>query len=253
MIDPTKPDLGESVNVTETHERVIRGAAATAREMKLKENGAEPVSLWVMMLCAVPLLAAGWTLGNAGTLFAYNDTLKDGYVRVIPSDGKGEALPPKPILDAFATKGSKIYAAKCSGCHGPSGTGDGAAYPSLAGSEWVTGESEVLAMVVLNGLTGPTSTGKTYGVMPSQAQGLKDEDLAHLMTYVRNSFGNKTGDVITKEMAAAAFEISGKRATPGAPVTAGELDADHKKALPGDPVDPKTMVDPVTLEPAEAK
>jgi mono/diheme cytochrome c family protein len=250
MIDPSKPDLEESVNVTEAHDRVIRGAAATAREKKLQENGAEPVSLWVLMLCAVPLLAAGWTLGNAGTLFSYGDIVKDGYVRVIPSDGKDAKMPPKPAIEAYAAKGAKIYAAKCSGCHGPSGTGDGAAYPSLAGSEWVTGSTDRLAMVILNGLTGPISTGKTYGVMPSQAQGLKDADLAHVMTYIRNSFGNKAGDVVTNEMAAAAMEISGKRAKAGAPVTADELAAEHDKALPGDPLDPTTMVDPVTLEPA---
>jgi hypothetical protein len=36
-------------------------------------------------------------------------------------------------------------------------------------------------------------------------------------------------------------------------VTGDELNADHKKNLPGDPIDPKMMVDPITLEPAEAK
>ncbi|MCW1926024.1 c-type cytochrome [Luteolibacter arcticus] len=252
MIDPSKPDLEESVNVTEAHERVIRGAAAASRESKLKENGAEPVSLWVLILCAVPLLAAGWTLGKAGTLFSYKDITREGYVRQIPDDGEGAKLPPIPWLEASIKKGAKSYS-KCTGCHGADGKGDGASYPSLAGSEWVNGETERFAMVILNGLTGPTSTGKTYGVMPSQAAGLSGEDLAHLMNFVRHSFGNSASDVVTKEMGIAAIDLSSKRAKAGAPVTGDELNADHKKNLPGEPIDPKMMVDPITLEPAEAK
>lgn len=251
MIDPTKPDLEESVNVTEAHERVVRGAAAASRELKLKENGAEPISLGVLVLCAVPLLAAGWTLGKAGTLFSYKDTFPASYVRVIPDDGEGAQLPPRPYLAASMAKGQKLYA-KCVGCHGPDGKGDGNAYPSLAGSEWVTGETERLAMVILNGLTGPTSTGKTYGVMPAQSAGLGGEDLAHLMNYIRHSFGNDASGVVTKEMGIAALEISGKRSAPGSPSTAAELDGEHKQDLPGEPLDPQTLVDPITLAPAEA-
>jgi mono/diheme cytochrome c family protein len=251
MIDPSKPDLEESVNVTEAHDRVLRGAAAASREHKLTENGAEPVSLWVTALCFIPVLAAGWTLGNAGTLFSYKDTVKSGYVRVIPADDEASGPPPGPALDVYMKKGAKIYS-KCSGCHGPDGKGDGNAYPSLAGSEWVQGETERFAMVVLNGLTGPTSTGKTFGVMPSQGAGMSGEDLAALMTYVRNTFGNKVGDVVTKQMGTAALEISNARAKAGAPATADELNADHKKNLPGDPLDPSVPIDPVTLEPVAA-
>jgi mono/diheme cytochrome c family protein len=252
MIDPSKPDLEESVNVTEAHDRVVRGAAAAARENKLKENGAEPVSLTVMVLCAIPLLSAGWALGNAGTLFSYKDTVKDGYVRMIPADDEAAGPPPTDALTAYMKKGAKVYS-KCVGCHGNDGKGDGNAYPSLAGSEWVNGETERFAMIVLNGLGGPTSTGKTFGVMPAQGAGMKGEDLAALMTYVRNSFGNKTGDVVTKQMGAAALEISNARPKVGTAASADELAADHLKNLPGDSLDPKMMLDPITLEPAEAK
>jgi len=252
MSDLSKPDLEESVNVTEAHERVIRDAAAAARENRLKENGREPVSLWVLILCAVPLLAAGWTLGNAGTLFSYKDTVKDGYVRIIPADDDAAGPPPKEALAAYMAKGQKIYG-KCIGCHGPDGKGDGNAYPSLAGSAWVTGETDRLAMVILNGLSGPTSTGKVFGVMPAQGAGMSGDDLATLMTYIRNSFGNKVGDVVTKQMGAAALEISNARPKVGTSVSSDELDANHKKNLAGDSLDPKVMLDPITLEPAEAK
>jgi len=248
-----KPDLEESINVTEAHGRVVREAAACAREKRIVDNGIEPVSLWAFVACGVVLLIAGGVLGTAGNLFAYGATFRPGYVRA-PAPGAEDSGPqPKPALAAYEAKGAKIYSAKCSGCHGSDARGNGSTYPSLAGSAWVNGETERFAMVILNGLQGPVSDGKTYGVMPPQGIGMAPEDLAGIMTYLRNNFGNKKGDVVTAEMAKAAIEISGKRAKAGAPVTAEELTADHVKMLPGAVLDPATMLDPITLAPAAAK
>ena len=147
-------------------------------------------------------------------------------------------------------KGSKIYSAKCNGCHGADAKGNGSTFPALAGSAWVTGETERLAMIILNGLEGPVSDGRTYGVMPPQGIGMTAEDLAGIMTYVRNNFGNSTGDVVTTEMAAAALALSAERPNVGQTVNAAELAAAHDKALPGAPLDPAALVDPITLAPA---
>jgi hypothetical protein len=108
-------------------------------------------------------------------------------------------------------------------------------------------------MIVLNGLQGPTSTGKVYGagIMPAQGSGMTAQDLASLMTYVRNSFGNSTGDVVTVEMAENALEISANRDNPGSPITAEEIKAKHMAMLEGEPLDPTTLVDPAKLTPAE--
>ena len=249
MHDPSKPDLEESVNVTEAHDRVLRTAAAASREYKLTENGAEPVSLWVTALCAIPVLFAGWTAFGYGTpLFSYKTTVRSGYVQVIPADDDADKAEPMDAIAAYSKKGAKIYS-KCSGCHGADAKGDGNQYPALAGSKWVQGDSERFAMIVLNGLTGPTSWGKAYGTMPAQGGGMSAEDLACLMTFLRNNHGNKTGDVISVEQAAEAIKISAARAKAGAAMTADELDADHKKTLPGATVPGTTLVDPVTLAP----
>ncbi len=69
---------------------------------------------------------------------------------------------------------------------------------------------------------------------------------------VRNNFGNSKGDVVTPEMAKAAMEIAAKRPNPAAPVSGAELEADHLKDLPGTPLDPKTLVDPISLAPVTA-
>lgn len=247
-----KPDLDESINVTKAHGRVDRETAAAAREKRLSDNGHEPVSLWMIVACGVVLLIAGGVLGKAGTLFSYDNTFKADYVRGKAPGAGDEGPAAKPALIAFSNKGAKIYS-KCNGCHGADGKGDGANYPSLAGSKWVIGDSQKLAMVILNGLQGPTSTGKVYGagIMPAQSAGMGAEDLAGVMTYVRNSFGNSTGDVTTIEMAQAALDVSASRSKAGQPMTAEEIVGDHMKMLPGDPLDPTTPVNPATLKPAE--
>jgi mono/diheme cytochrome c family protein len=248
-----QPDLEDSINVTEAHGLVVREAAAAAREKRIAETGTEPITLWVLTACGVVAVIAGGILGSGGKLFAYDSTFRDGYVRTPAPGAAAQGPMPKEALAAYMAKGSKIYSAKCNGCHGSDAKGDGANFPSLVGSEWALGETERFAMIILNGLQGPTSNGKAYGAgMPAQGAGLMPEDLAGVMTYVRNNFGNSTGDVVTAEMAKAAMEISEKRAKAGQPVTGAELAADHLKALPGEPLDPTTMVDPITLQPVDS-
>jgi len=248
-----KPDLDESINVTQAHGKVARETAATAREKKLADSGHEPISLWVIAACGLVLLVAGAVLGKSGTWFKYDALVQEGYVRSkAPGDDISGPLA-KPALEAFSARGKKLFSSKCAGCHGAEGKGDGVNFPSLAGSAWVIGKSEKLSMVILNGLQGPTSNGKVYGqgIMPAQGAGLTPEDLAGLMTYVRNSFGNATGDVISTEMAAKAIELSGAREKPGSAVTADELTAKHAQDLEGAVIAPDTMVDPAKLTPVE--
>lgn len=247
-----KPDLEDSINVTEAHGRVVREAAACAREKRIANNGSEPISLGVLAACGLAAVIAGGILGGAGKWFEYGSTFREGYVRT-PAPGAAETGPqPKEALAAYMAKGAKIYSAKCNGCHGSDAKGNGSTYPSLVGSAWVNGETERFAMIIINGLEGPVSNGTTYGIMPPQGIGMTPEDLAGIMTYVRNNFGNTKGDVITVEMAKAALEISAARKNAGKAVTGAELTADHLKALPGAVLDPKTMVDPITLAPAAA-
>ena len=247
-----KPDLEDSINVTETHGRLAREAAACVREKPIAANGSEPISLWLLAACGIIAVIAGGILGGAGRLPDYSAMFREGYVRTPPPGVEESGPQPKDALTAYMTKGSRIYSVKCNGCHGPDAKGDGANFPTLVGSDWVTGETDLLAMIIINGLVGPISTGKTYGGaggMAAQGIGLSAEDLAGVMTYVRNNFGNSTGDVVTVEMAKAAMEISAARAKVGQQTTAEELKAEHLKALPGDPLDPATMVDPITLIP----
>lgn len=251
MSPPTqKPDLDESINVTEAHDRMLRESVPAAREHSIADNGREPVSLGIVLACGFVLLIAGAVLGDAGTLFSYKSTFRDGYVRTSAAGAVDSGPKPKPALDAYLARGAKIYP-RCGACHGPDAKGDGANFPSLVGSAWVTGDTQTLAMIIIHGLVGPTSTGKTYGGaggMLAQGGGMPAEDLAGVMTYLRNSHGNSTGDVVTVEMAQAAIDLASKREKVGQ-VTAEEIAAAHATALPGSPLDPTLLVDPKTLVP----
>jgi len=109
---------------------------------------------------------------------------------------KGEAL-------ASFKRGQEHYVtiAACFGCHGEKGDGLPNLGPPLAKSEWVTGDPERLAKILLNGMTGPVKVnGELYqpaADMPAIRDNptLTDAHLADVMTYVRNSWGNKAAPV----------------------------------------------------------
>lgn len=250
----SRPDLDEVINVTNAHSS--NATAAAAREYRNPGADKEPLSIAAFGLCALMIMAGGAVFGKTfGGLFDYKASVQPNYVRgKAPGVADDVALPPKPILDLYVKKGQSLYSAKCNGCHGADGKGDGANYPSLAGSAWAMGHTERFSQVILNGLQGPTSTGKVYGagVMPAQGSGMSAQDLAYIMTFVRNSFGNTVGDVVTPEMAQAAIDQAAKRANPSAPVTADEL-KQYEKDLAGEKVDPTTLVDPITFKPVDAK
>ena len=92
--------------------------------------------------------------------------------------------------------------AHCATCHQPHGMGLDPVYPPLAGSPWATGDEERLIKLTLHGLWGPLEVnGKVYdpakGVPPMTAfeAMLNDEEVAAVLTYVRNSWGNKADPV----------------------------------------------------------
>jgi hypothetical protein len=67
------------------------------------------------------------------------------------------------------------------------------------------------------------------------------------MTYVRNSFGNSTGDVVSVEMAKNAIDLSAAREKAGQSVTADEIRSAHSTKLLGEEMLPDTMVNPANL------
>ena len=246
-----KPDLNEDSNVLEAHEG-LEASSATSRENHLRENGMEPVSLWVILAIGFAIMVGGAVIGKGGAFKAdsLDQYVLPGYVQGLPPGGIPHKLEPMPAMDLLVKNGGKIYQAKCQGCHQPTGLGDGANFPPLGGSEWVTGENTLaLSQIIMNGAMGPIEVaGRTWnGVMPAQASGMTQEDLAGVMTYIRNSFGNSTGDVISFEQAGNAIAVYKERNSP-APITVEELAGKYMIKLEGAVMDPSTKINPETLE-----
>ncbi|MGA0901140.1 MAG: c-type cytochrome, partial [Luteolibacter sp.] len=94
-------------------------------------------------------------------------------------------------------RGAEVYHKEghCGTCHQDDGNGLPAAqFPPIAGSKWITGSEERLIKLTLHGLMGPIEVkGKVYpGAVPMPAfKMLSDQEIADVLTFVRNSFGNK--------------------------------------------------------------
>jgi len=81
-------------------------------------------------------------------------------------------------------RGAKVYASNCAACHQANGKGAGS-FPALDGSKVVLGPKEANFQIMLNG----------KGAMPKWSGVISDGDIAAVITYTRNAWGNKTGDV----------------------------------------------------------
>jgi nitrite reductase (NO-forming) len=98
--------------------------------------------------------------------------------------------------------GSVLFKGTCSTCHQENGEGMPDVFPPLAKSDYLTSNPQRAIGVVLNGLSGPvTVNGKSFNsVMPPMSQ-LTDDEIANILTYALNSWGN-SGGAVSKEQVA---------------------------------------------------
>ncbi len=125
-----------------------------------------------------------------------------------PEGGAAQSL---PEIDAVAAKplskteklelGKALYASTCIACHQADGKGIEKAFPPLVKSDYFASDPKKIIQVITHGLSGPiTVNGKPFdGVMPKQT--LSDNQVASIVTYVLNNFGNKGGEVDAAEVA----------------------------------------------------
>lgn len=107
-------------------------------------------------------------------------------------------------LEERIATGQKLFATHCSACHQADGQGLKGAFPPLAGSDYLAQGPAAAINAVINGLSGPiTVNGVEYNaVMPALAY-LSDSDVADVVTFVMNSWGNPGGEAQAAEVAAA--------------------------------------------------
>jgi nitrite reductase (NO-forming) len=123
-----------------------------------------------------------------------------GAIQTVPQEAK--AAPKAETFEDRMKAGKVVYATSCAACHQENGQGIPHAFPPLAKSDYLMADKKRAIRTIIDGLEGKIKVnGVEYdGVMP--ALGLDDEDVANVLTYIRNTWGNKGGVVTPNEVKA---------------------------------------------------
>ncbi|MGV2861739.1 cytochrome c [Achromobacter sp. AGC39] len=127
-----------------------------------------------------------------------DDALAIGvYIKSLPATPASTPRQQSAAAPAAMELGSKIYSQQCAQCHQPQGQGSGTAWPALAGNPTVTAPvpTNVIRMVLDGGYAPATAANPRPHGMPPFGQILNDSDIAMLVSYIRNSWGNEAGGV----------------------------------------------------------
>ena len=101
----------------------------------------------------------------------------------------------KWTLDELKSRGEKVYATNCVACHQANGMGLPPAFPPLSGGKITNGPKDAHLAIVLNGKPGTAM---------APFKQLSDVEIAAVVTYERNAWNNKTGDMVSPEEVKAA-------------------------------------------------
>ena len=106
-------------------------------------------------------------------------------------------------LPESIARGREIYTDFCMQCHLPDGKGTPKTFPPLAGSDWLINKRKESIYSIKYGLNGPIEVnGKSYNSAMTPL-GLEDEEIADVMNYIMNSWGNTQKEMVTvKEVTA---------------------------------------------------
>ncbi|AMO22029.1 cytochrome c [Ramlibacter solisilvae] len=124
------------------------------------------------------------------------------YLKSLPAAPPANRGEPVPVTSEMADRGAKIYQKHCAQCHGDKGEGVAGAYPALAGNRAINlPVTANLVQIVLGGAFPPATAGnpRPFG-MPPFATVLSDQDVAAVLSHIRNSWGNQSGAVSQLEV-----------------------------------------------------
>jgi mono/diheme cytochrome c family protein len=107
----------------------------------------------------------------------------------------------KPV-PASLERGKQVYLAQCLACHLPDALGVENMNPPLVKTKWVLGDKTPLVQIVLKGMKGVEIDGDAYHNVMAPHSDLTDQQIADVLTYVRNNFGNKASAITAAEVKA---------------------------------------------------
>ncbi len=187
-------DESDDADVYSIHDQIV------SREKGEPDEGFEPTPWWVWTISVVVLFAMGYYLGRySGTFGTVAHEVE------MPAVHTEESA-------ASEVRGDIIYAGVCQACHQSDGQGVPGRYPPLAGSEWVTGDADTPARIVLFGLEGPIVVqGTTYNDrMDPFGNRLDDREAAAVINYIRSSWGNEASEIAPERIGELREEHSGR-------------------------------------------
>ncbi len=128
-----------------------------------------------------------------------------------------------PTGGGTGLRGKAVYESVCALCHNTDGTGKPGQAPPFAGSEWVSGSPNRMIRIPLVGLSGPvTVKGQEWNLsMPAMGAALPDDDLAAVLTYIRQSWGNKASEITPEQVKKVRSEMGSRTQ----PFSAAELNS----------------------------
>jgi mono/diheme cytochrome c family protein len=122
------------------------------------------------------------------------------YLKSLP--GKSDAASPLPANDPAMVAGAAIFRDQCSACHGLDGKGIAELFPSIADSSMVRSDDATTSIrIVLRGARSVgTKAQPTASGMPSYGRQLDDDQIAAVLTYMRNSWGGAAGAITSEQV-----------------------------------------------------
>jgi len=174
---------------------------------------------------ALVFVFSGLVLASATYLNRYSGHFSAG---IYNENGKpgGPTAAASAAPDPVAL-GKRQFQSACMACHQASGLGVPGAFPPLAGSEWANGSEERTIRIVLHGLGGEVKVGAatfngampSFGRVPGSGYNWRDDQIAAVLTYIRQEWGNKAGPITPEQVT----EIRTLETARAKPWTAAEL------------------------------
>ena len=197
ITDPSVKGRGSLEKAAMQDEHMQDVHAQLMREKEEPQEGFSPVPIFLMFIFAALCFWGGVYLVEHSGGYRW-----DAY----SPDFNPSAGAPKPIEITLFDRGAKVYRNQCAQCHQADGNGVLGVYPPLVASNWVTGHPQVVSRILINGLNGPIVVkGSNYnGNMPafgSSGLALSDKDIAGVITYIRQEWGNSASDVTVATIA----------------------------------------------------
>jgi mono/diheme cytochrome c family protein len=186
----------------------------TAEPAEPKAGGVTMPMWLIMLLCVVGYWGVVYFDSRGG---AFHPQVYAPYATL----AQVTELQPAADAGAFISRGKVVFESVCALCHGADGLGKPAQAPPLAGSEWVSDPADRVIRIALHGLSGAIAVkGQEWNLaMPAMGASLPENDLAAVLTYIRQAWGNRFPAVSVEEIRAVKAAHAGR----AQPWTAGEL------------------------------